>query len=298
MKVGVIMGGFSSERQISLMTGDEMIRHLDSSQYEAVPIIIDEKKVWIEKAKGIDAALIALHGKYGEDGTIQGTLDTLGIPYTGSGVLSSSVCMDKNMSKKIFRFHDIKTPNWIIFTKNEGIHTHAAEQLGYPVVVKPNSGGSSVGVKIVYNEESLAPAVEEVFKWDDEVLIEEYIKGDEITCAILNGELLPIVGIEAQGEFFDYISKYEDLSTVEKVIELPPDVFERVSKAALSCYKELKCSVYARIDMIIKNGIPYVMEINTLPGMTKNSLLPKSAEAAGISFSQLLSLILEASIQK
>ena len=298
MKVGVIMGGFSSERQISLMTGEEMIKNLDGNRYEAVSIIIDQKKDWIEKAKGIDVALLALHGKYGEDGTIQGTLDTLGIPYTGSGVLSSSLCMDKNISKKIFRFHDIQTPNWLIFTRNEGISTQKIEQLGYPVVVKPNSGGSSVGVKIVYSQESLAPAVEEVFKWDDEVLIEEYIKGEEITCAILNGELLPIVGIETQGEFFDYTSKYDDLSTVEKVIQLPPDVLERVSTAALSCYKELKCSVYARVDMMLKDGIPYVMEMNTLPGMTKNSLLPKSAGAAGISFSQLLDQIIEASIQK
>jgi D-alanine-D-alanine ligase len=298
MKVGVIMGGFSSERQISLMTGEEMIKNLDVNRYEALPIIIDQKKDWIEKAKGIDVALLALHGKYGEDGTIQGTLDTLGIPYTGSGVLSSSLCMDKNISKKIFRFHDILTPNWLFFTRNEGISTQKIEQLGYPVVVKPNSGGSSVGVQIVYSEESLAPAVEEVFKWDDEVLIEEYIKGEEITCAILNGELLPIVGIETQGEFFDYSSKYDDLSTVEKVIQLPPDVLERVSTAALSCYKELKCSVYARVDMMLKDGIPYVMEMNTLPGMTKNSLLPKSADAAGISFSQLLDQIIEASIQK
>jgi D-alanine-D-alanine ligase len=297
MRVGVIMGGISSERQVSLMTGKEIMIHLDKNKYEVVPIQLNKKEDLLDLAKNIDIALLALHGKYGEDGTIQGTLETLGIPYTGTGMLSSSMCMDKTITKKIIRFEGVQTPDWILLTNKDEWNMDELNKLGFPVVVKPNSGGSSVGVKIVYDQDTLTSAIAEVFKWDSEVLIEQYIDGEEITCAVLDGKLLPVISIRHQGEFFDYQAKYSDVGTIEEVIQLPPEIQERVSYAALTTYHSLKCSVYARIDMMVKDGIPYVMEVNTLPGMTKNSLLPKSALAAGISYSQLLDLIIEKSLQ-
>ncbi|WP_020060352.1 D-alanine--D-alanine ligase [Bacillus sp. 123MFChir2] len=297
MRVGVIMGGVSSEKQVSLMTGEEMIAHLDKSKYEIVPIKLNDKKELIEKVNNIDIALLALHGKYGEDGTIQGTLETLSVPYTGSNMLSSGICMDKNMSKKMIRYEGIQTPDWIHISNMEELQVDEVEKMGYPLVVKPNSGGSSVGVKIVYDKDSLLSSLEDVFKWDSEIVIEKYIKGEEITCSILDGKLLPIISIQHTAEFFDYHAKYDDAATIEEIIELPVTTQKRVAEAAMACYKTLKCSVYARVDMIIKDGIPYVMEVNTLPGMTKSSLLPKSAHAVGISYSRLLDMIIEISLQ-
>ncbi|MEY8748401.1 D-alanine--D-alanine ligase [Bacillales bacterium AN1005] len=293
MKVGVIMGGVSSEKQVSIMTGKEMIAHLDTNKYEIIPIELNSKQEVVEKAKNLDIALLALHGKFGEDGVIQGALETLGIPYTGSSVLSSSLCMDKNLSKKIIRYEGMLTPNWIQLSSLEELPLSEIEKMGYPLVVKPNSGGSSVGVKIVHDQESLLSSLSEVLKWDYEVVIEQHIKGEEITCSVINGELLPIISIQHKGEFFDYTSKYDDAATIEEVIQLSPDIEKRVSAAAMTCYHSLKCSVYARIDMMLKDGIPYILEVNTLPGMTKNSLLPKSAHAAGISYGKLLDVIIE-----
>ncbi|MDZ5608158.1 D-alanine--D-alanine ligase [Bacillus pseudomycoides] len=297
MKVGVIMGGVSSEKQVSLMTGEEMIANLDKSKYEIVPITLNNKKELVEKGSNLDIALLALHGKYGEDGTIQGTLETLGVPYTGSGMLSSGICMDKNISKKMIRYEGIQTPDWIHLSNMEELQLDEIDKMGYPLVVKPNSGGSSVGVKIVYDKNSLLSSLEDVFKWDSEIVIEKYIKGEEITCSILDGKLLPIISIQHTAEFFDYHAKYDDIATIEEVVDLPATTHERVAEAAMACYSALKCSVYARVDMIIKGGIPYVMEVNTLPGMTKNSLLPKSAHAAGISYNKLLDMIIETSLR-
>ncbi|MUT65255.1 D-alanine--D-alanine ligase [Paenibacillus sp. NEAU-GSW1] len=297
MKVGVIMGGVSSEREISLLTGQGMINNLDRSKYEVVPIEINSKRDLIDKAQGIDIALLALHGKYGEDGTVQGTLESLGIPYTGCGVLSSSVSMDKDLAKKLIRFEGISTGNWIQVESMEQLKAADIEgALGFPVVVKPNSGGSSIATKLVKTKDLLEEAVRDALEWDRSVMIEQFIGGQEITCAVLNGKLLPIVSIKANAEFFDYTSKYEDGGADEQIIDLPADVHARVEAAALGCYKALKCSVYARIDMIINDGIPYVLEANTLPGLTKNSLLPKAAAAAGISFGGLLDSIIEYSL--
>jgi D-alanine-D-alanine ligase len=297
MRVGVIMGGISSEKNVSLMTGKEMMMNLDKNKYEIVPIELHDKKDLVEKAHNLDIALLALHGKYGEDGTVQGTLESMGVYYTGSGVLSSSLCMDKNISKKLIRYEGVQTPDWIHLTSIDELNLDELDRLGYPLVVKPNSGGSSVGVKIVYDKKTIKSTISEVFEWDSEVLIEQYVKGEEITCSILDGKLLPVVSIHHRAEFFDFTAKYDDGGAIEEVIELPPNLHTLVSHAAMTCYQSLKCSVYARIDMMIKDGTPYVMEVNTLPGMTKNSLLPKSAQAEGISYSKLLDLIIEHSLK-
>lgn len=299
MKVGVIMGGVSSERKISLRTGQEMINHLDHSRYEVIPIEVDQPPDLIGRVQqsGIDLALLALHGQYGEDGTVQGALATLGIPYTGSGVLASSLCMNKMLSKTLLKSVGVHTPAGFCWKGMRDYDPKAVDQLGYPVIVKPNTGGSSIGIQLVHNEKELYPAVQEACSWDGEILIEPYIKGDEITCSIVDGEVLPIIGIRsAHSEWFDYRAKYEDGGAEERVIELPPLIRQRVCEAALASYRQLQCSVYARVDMILSQDIPYVLEVNTLPGMTRHSLLPKSAAAAGLSFTQLLDRIIASSL--
>ncbi|WP_340018756.1 D-alanine--D-alanine ligase [Paenibacillus sp. FSL H3-0457] len=298
MKVGVIMGGTSSERDISLLTGQEMIANLNKDKYEVVPIELNTKRDLIDKSAGIDVALLALHGKYGEDGTVQGTLESLGIPYTGCGVLASSVCMDKDMSKQLMQHAGVLTGEWLRVNHMEELSSIAVQQLTYPVVVKPNSGGSSIGTQVVKEASALPTAVEAALIWDDTVMIEQYIEGEEITCAILDGKMLPVISIRSNAEFFDYSSKYDDHGADEQVVQLPLDLHNRVEAAALACYQVLKCSVYARVDMMIREGMPYVLEVNTLPGLTRNSLLPKSAAAAGISFAELLDTIIELSLKE
>ncbi|MGD8189609.1 D-alanine--D-alanine ligase [Brevibacillus ginsengisoli] len=301
MKIGVVMGGISSEREVSLKTGQEMINHLDRSRYEVVPIVIEQRTDLIPQVQqaGIDVALLALHGQYGEDGTVQGTLETLGIPYTGSGVLASSLCMNKQLSKLLVKAGGVQTPAGLCWQGMDDYDPQAVEQLGYPVIVKPNMGGSSIGIQLVHNETELLPAVQEAFNLDQAILIETYLKGTELTCSIVDGEVLPIIGIRSvHSEWFDYKAKYETGGAEEKVIQLPPVTLQRVRKAALASYRLLQCKVYARVDMILCQDVPYVLEVNTLPGMTTNSLLPKSAAAAGMSFTQLLDRIITTSIHE
>lgn len=298
MKIGVIMGGISSEREVSLNTGMEILNNLDKTKYSVVPIVIDDKKDLMEKTEGVDFAFIALHGHFGEDGTVQGVLETLNIPYTGCGILSSAICMDKDMTKRILRMNGINTADWIMVRNADEIDYDAIEKLGYPVVVKPNSGGSSVATTIVSSREKIKESVIEALKYDREVMIEQYIKGDEITCPILDGKMLPVLAIKPKSSFFDYTSKYTDGGADEFVVELEETLHKKVENMAVKCYELLKCSVYSRVDMIVKDGEPYVLEVNTLPGMTKNSLFPKSAKAAGISFARLLDLIIEYSLRE
>ncbi|MCX8132251.1 MAG: D-alanine--D-alanine ligase [Clostridia bacterium] len=298
MKIGVIIGGTSTEREVSLMTGKEMAKNLDKEKYEVYPIIINDKKELVEKAGKIDFALLALHGKFGEDGTVQGTLDTIGIPYSGSGILSSAICMDKDISKRLMRFAGISTPEWFLIKSKEELEIMQLEKLGYPLAAKPNSGGSSIGMHVVKNRDELLMAVDQILNMDHEVILEKYIEGDEITCAILNGRALPILAIKPKACFFDYVSKYTDGGAEEYVVKLDEGLSEKVNNMAERCFDILKCRVYARVDMIIKEGEPYVLEVNTLPGMTKNSLFPKSAGAEGISFDRLLDIIIEYSMNE
>ncbi|MEF2965765.1 D-alanine--D-alanine ligase [Paenibacillus sp. M1] len=300
MRIGVIMGGISSEREISLMTGREMMVHLDRGKYEVIGIDIESPGDLIGKVKGIDFALLALHGKYGEDGTVQAALESMGIPYSGSGVLSSGLCMDKNLSKRLLRAEGVSTPDWLYWNGMKDYDAEAVkERLGFPVFVKPNEGGSSVGTLPVASEEGLKEAVMEALRYDTSVVIEQYIEGQEITCSILGGELLPVLGIRSnRSAWFDYKAKYETGGAEEDVIALSADTEARVTAAALDSYRVLKCGVYARVDMMMREGIPYVLEVNTLPGMTRASLLPKSAQAAGISFGGLLDRIIELSLHE
>ena len=299
MKVGGIMGGISSEREISLKSGNSVVENIDKNKYEVIPIVIDKKEDIINKVKGIDFALLALHGQFGEDGTVQAVLQTLGIPYSGCGPLSSAACMDKDMTKSLLQAEGIRTAPWINLRSWDEINYEDIKKLGYPVVVKPTHGGSSVATFIIKEEKEIENAVKEAFKWDNEVMIEKFIKGDEITCPVMGREMFPVVAIKPHAEFFDYTAKYADGGSDEFVIELEKSLHKEVERMALDTYRALKCSVYARIDMIItEGGIPYILEVNTLPGMTKASLFPKSAAGRGIDFSGLIDLIIENSIKE
>ncbi|MGV8982889.1 D-alanine--D-alanine ligase [Clostridium sp.] len=296
MQIGVIMGGISTEKEVSQLTGSQIIKNLDRDKYEVVPIPINSQYELIDSVKCLQFAFIALHGKFGEDGRIQGILESVGVPFSGCGVLASAICMDKNISKKLFVSEGIKTPKWILVKDENKIDYSIIENIGYPLIVKPNSGGSSIGTILAYSKEELKQGVCEALKYDNEIIIEEYIKGEEITCCLLNGELLPVISIHPKSGFFNYSSKYEKDGAQERVIELPKILREKVEEISSKCWDTFKLKVYARIDMIIKNEEIYVLEINTLPGMTEGSLFPKSAKAYGLNFSQLLDKIIKYSL--
>ncbi len=299
MKVGVIMGGVSSEREVSIKSGAEVIKYLNKDKYEEIiPIVIDSKKDVIEKTKDIDFAFIALHGRFGEDGTIQGVLETLGIPYSGCNVLTSAICMNKGLTKRLVKSVGIKTAPWITVKSIEEIDYEKIRDMEYPVFIKPNNGGSSVATFFIKDEKSVENAVREGLKYDNEVMIEKYIDGEEITSFVLNGEVFPTILIRAnKGEFFDYASKYDDGGANEEVVTLNYEMQNKVNDISKEIWNLLGCKSYARIDMIVSNGIAYLLEINTLPGMTTSSLIPKSAEAVGMSFTELLDRIIEYSLE-
>lgn len=298
MKVGVIMGGISSEREISLKSGKSIIENIDKNKYEVIPVVIDEKVDIINKVKDLDFALLALHGKFGEDGTVQSVLQTLDIPYSGCGPLTSALCMDKDLTKTVLEANGIRTARWINVKSVEEIDYEAIENIGYPVFIKPTNGGSSVATFKIYDKEKVQEAVEEGLKWDTEVMIEEFIDGNEITCPVFDNKLFPVIAIKPKSDFFDYTQKYSENGADEVLVELEEDLYKEVKEMALKTYKALKCEVYSRIDMIVnKEGTPYILEVNTLPGMTAASLFPKSAKGEGYSFSEFLDLIIETSLK-
>ncbi|MCT8976688.1 D-alanine--D-alanine ligase [Clostridium sp. CX1] len=298
MKIGVIMGGVSSEREVSLNSGKEIVKYFNKDKYEVVPIVIDKKDDVMEKAKDIDFAFIALHGKFGEDGTIQAVLETMDIPYSGCGPLTSGICMDKDITKRILRQSGINTADWLCVRSVDEIDYDYIDKMGYPVFVKPNSGGSSVATNLIKKKEDIESAVSLALDYDKEVMIEKYIKGDEITCCMLDGKMIAIIAIKPKAEFFDYTAKYADGGSDEIVVQFEEGLQKKIEEMALECWKVLKCSVYVRVDMIIKEGVPYLLELNTLPGMTKNSLFPKGAKAVNMSYSDLLDKVTELSLKE
>lgn len=298
MKVGVLMGGISSEREVSLNSGKSIMEHINKEKYEVVPVVIDKKEDVIEKTKGLDFAFLALHGKFGEDGEIQSVLQTLNIPYSGCGPLSSGICMDKDLAKSVLKAKGIRTAKWINVKSVEEIDYDKIEEMGYPVFIKPTNGGSSVATFKIKKKEDVEAAVVEGLKWDNEVLIEEFVKGDEITCPVFNGELFPVLAIKANSEFYNYEQKYSANGAEHYPIRLEEKLHNEVEKMALETYRALKCSVYARVDMIItEEGVPYILEVNTLPGMTATSLFPQSAADKGINYSEFIDLIIETSLK-
>lgn len=306
LTIALLAGGISSEREISLQSGDQVYEALDKKKFDVIRY--DPKtdlNRLVAEAPNIDAALIILHGPYGEDGTVQGLLDLLDIPYQGSGVLGSAIAMNKLVSKHLYERFGLPVPPYIVIQHNNAIDPEEyLERLGMPLVVKPVKGGSSVGISIVKSKESLKNAVDEAFTHDDTVLIESYIDGIELTGGVIgnkNLEALPIIEIipDKEHEFFDYEAKYTAGITREICpARIDEDLTVKAQTYAKMAHSSLFCKGYSRTDMILKKREIYIIETNTIPGMTATSLLPLAAGAAGIGFSQLLDRLIELSIEE
>lgn len=298
-KIAVVMGGISSEREISLKSGAGVFESLDREKYEPIKVVIDEKTDIITKIPDdVDFAFLALHGKFGEDGCVQSVLETRDIPYSGCGPLSSAMCMDKNISKKICKASGIPTADWITVKSIEEIDYDRIEEMGYPVFVKPNSGGSSVATFMIKEKAGIEDAVRQGLEVDTEVMIEQYLPGEECTSFILDGEVFPTVSIKSEQEFFDFEAKYSsDNGAVEEVVYLEESLQNKLNEYSRMCWNAFNCRAYVRVDFIISNGVPYVLELNTLPGLTATSLIPRSAAAKGISYSQLLDKLISCSLK-
>lgn len=297
MKIAVIMGGVSSEREVSLNSGNEVFNNLDRSKYEVSKVVINSTEdVFTKISNDIDFAFIALHGKFGEDGCIQSILEAKNIPYSGCGPLSSGICMDKNITKKILKHSNLPTAEWIVTNSIDKINYNKIDSFGYPVFIKPNSGGSSVATFCVRSKEEVKNAVEKVLEVDEYAIIEKYIPGGEYTSFVLNGEVYPTISIKANSDFFDYTSKYNNNGAIEEVVYLEDKLQKEINRISEICWRIFYCKAYVRIDMIIHDEVPYVLELNTLPGLTKTSLIPRSAAAKGLNFSDLLDKIIEYSL--
>lgn len=293
--IGVLMGGLSEEREISLRSGGCVYRALRKEGLETVAIDlsdIDPLKV-ISKIKEarIDFAFIALHGRFGEDGTIQKILEDLDIPYTGSDSEASRLGLDKVASRKIFKENGIPVPFYIILDKDthESFDYISSVLSKFPLVIKPASSGSSIGLSIIDNKEQLNEALEEAFQYDHRIIIEEYIRGRELTVGILDDKALPIIEIIPKLRFFNYQAKYSKGMT-DYIIpaELQEELSYNVQKVALKAHMLLGCRHFSRIDMILnEDNIPVVLELNSIPGLISTSLLPKAAKLIGIEFNQL-----------
>jgi len=297
MKIGVLMGGISSEREISLKSGEGIVSNLDNEKYEIIPIVIDSKEDVFTKCRGIDFALNVLHGEFGEDGEVQAILSAMGIPYSGCGVASSALALDKDMTKKVLQWAGIRTADWVMVADIDDINFDAIEKIGYPVFVKPNNGGSSVATHLVKKKEQLIPAIVDALKYDKLAMVEEYIKGDEISTPVIDGKIYPVMAIKPKGEFFDITAKYVVGECDEFVIELESPLKEEVEQMLIDTWRELKLEGYARIDMLIRDKVPYLLEVNTLPGMTPTSLMPQSWQSLGLTYQELLTTMIEVSLK-
>lgn len=293
-KIGVLLGGESAEREVSLKTGGAILDALLEKGYNARAL--DMKGDWakvIGEGK-IDVAFIALHGRLGEDGAIQGLLEVFGIPFTGSGVAASAIAMSKVMTKKILSDSGVRTPKYIYFDVGEEREVIPHSDLDFPLVVKPDREGSTIGISIVQNQGSLEGAVLEASRFDKRVVVEEYVPGREITVGVLNGKVLPAIEIIPKSGFYDYRSKY---TAGETEYVCPAKIDEKILSegyfAATTACRILELRGAARLDFRVgEDGKVYFLEINTIPGMTETSLLPKAAGAAGIPFGDLVELIL------
>jgi len=289
-RVGVLMGGLSEERAISLKTGGAVLGALEDRGYNAVAIDAGRDLPARLVAEGVEVAFISLHGRYGEDGCVQGVCEVMGIPYTGSGVAASAVAMDKAAAKRFFASEGISTPAFRLVAKGG-----RPAGLRPPVVVKPASQGSAIGVSIVRKARDIEPAIAEAASHGGAVVVEEFIAGRELTVAILDGAVFPVIEIRPHQGFYDYHAKYTAGAT-EFVVPavLGKAVEKRVVKESVAAYNVLGCSGAARVDLMLdEDGVPYVLEVNTVPGLTELSLFPKAAHAAGISYPVLIEMMLK-----
>jgi D-alanine-D-alanine ligase len=327
INIAVFVGGTSPEREVSKSSGKAINQALISLGYNCT--LIDpaygtdqpetDEKYFSEKDFGeitnanlirtvesellddIDLVFLALHGKWGEDGIIQSLLELKGIKYTGSGVLSSAIAMDKDFSKTIFQKNNLNTPSWFTinkkFNRDEVVSTIKLK-FGYPVIVKPNDQGSTVGLSIVKNDEEIFKAIEAAFQYSVLTMIEEYIPGREMTVAILEDKPLPVLEIIPKSGFYDYESKYTPgMSEYIVPADVTENAFDKMQQQAITAFRSLRCKVYGRVDFRLNDeNIPFCLEVNTLPGMTETSLVPMMANAVGISFEKLIDRIIRNSL--
>src|SRR5579884_2849740 len=350
VRVAVLLGGPSPARQVSWWSGTRVIAALDAAEFDVLPVEITTEGHWLPRpdllrlpgagdgspaapppgpAPGtslvrearqigevvgggaVDVAFIAMHGPYGEDGTIQGMLELLGIPYTGSGVLASALAMDKLRSRQVLQANGVPVPAYVVVDggrwpgNRDEIAARVARDLGYPCVAKPNAVGSSIGVGIVRDAAGLQEAIEAALAYGDVVLVEEYLRGTELTCAVLEEpdtglpRALPLVEIVPKREFFDYAAKYEPGNSKEICpARVPAAIARRAQQVALRVHRVLGCEGFSRVDMFLAGHNIVVLEANTIPGMTAGSLIPLAARTAGIEFPELCNRVIASALRR
>jgi D-alanine-D-alanine ligase len=298
-RVGVLMGGTSAEREISLKTGEGVARALEARGHNVVRVVFGKDPIDVTlRAAGIDVAFVALHGRGGEDGCVQGMLELMNIEYTGSSVLASALAMDKLKAKEMFRLHNIPTPPYYVATEQDLLDDGLAElhgSFGYPVIVKPRNEGSSIGLAKAGDLRELRRGIESALEHDRWALVERYIKATEVHVGILDGRVLGCIEVAPKSGIYDYNSKYTAGAT-EYIIppRIAPTRTRGVMNLAERAVRALGCTGAVRVDLLVTEGEnEYVLEVNTLPGMTPTSLLPKIAAAAGMDYGQLCELILK-----
>jgi len=305
-KVAVLMGGRSAEREISLLTGEQIYRALLQKGYDAVAVHLDEHIVETLKSLKPDVVFIALHGRYGEDGTIQGLLEILDLPYTGSGVLASALGIDKAMSKRVFEAAGIETPEYAVVSKRDFVVDRescegVASALSFSLVVKPAREGSTIGMSIAHDIDELAAALKLAFSYDCDVVIERFVEGVEITVGVLGNKpkALPTLEVVTKTGFYDYETKYT-AGLSEHIIpaRLPEEYQRKAQEIAVRAHTALGCRGFSRVDIIVDgSGRCNVLEINTIPGMTRLSLFPDAAKAAGYEFPDLIAYMVKLALE-
>jgi len=299
-KIAVLMGGLSAEREISLRTGQAALTALQQLGYQAVAIDADTDLPAQLRQAGVEIAFIALHGRFGEDGRVQGLLEMLQIPYTGSGVLASSIAIDKVVTKQLLLFHELPTPGFDFMRPGDARDDLLGRCRHLPLVVKPSREGSTIGITIARSHEALRHGIDTAAALDGTVLVEDFVDGVELTVSVLNGQPLPIIQIVPKGGFYDYHAKYTAGQT-DYLLPAPIDAgsYQRVQQAAVDACRALGCRGAARVDFMLREREFYCIEVNTIPGMTTTSLLPKAAAEAGIDFNQLVEqILLDADLDK
>jgi D-alanine-D-alanine ligase len=306
LRLALIAGGKSSEREVSLKSGAQVYQALDQDKYDIrrYDPLMDLERL-VREAKELDAALIIMHGRGGEDGSLQGLLNLLEIPYQGSGVLASALAMNKELSKTIYQQAGLQVPRALTFDRGEAHSPREIEAaLGLPVVIKPVHEGSSIGISMAETPEALQTGLAAAFALDSRVMVEEFIQGTEVTGGVLgnaNLQALPLVEIipASTYAFFDYEAKYQPGATHEICpARLAPELTRRAQECALTAHKALGCRGYSRTDLMIREQDIFVLETNTIPGMTATSLFPQGAKAAGIDFPALLDTLINLALEK
>jgi len=327
IKVAILSGGPSCEHEVSINSAQNVLKHLDATRFDILHILISKDGVWIDQATGtelseadgiqhlkkelVDLVFIIIHGEYGEDGTIQKLLESEGICFTGTRSKASATTMDKVASSRILTDSKLNVPSFISISQEDWTEDApkyiraALDTFSLPVVVKPTDRGSSVGTSIVEFEKNIAEAVNQAFQTSGNVMIQDFIKGKELTCAVIegvDGNLIPLTPTEIIPNndhlFFDYAAKYVSGASVEIT---PPNLskekIKEIQLAAVRAHKELDCSHISRADFILKDDTLYILEVNTIPGMTETSLVPQGAKASGIEFPMLLEIMIEAALR-